>query len=175
MSSVENFFELFSLPLDFSIDQKQLNVRFRKLQRQAHPDRFVGSDEKTQLASVQRSTLINQAYQTLKSPLRRGVYLLEQAGLELKLDTTTISDPVFLMQQMELREQLEEINDSAEASAFIKKVKAQLEQLQNQFALSYVNVQQDPKPATAHIHSIHFIDKLLDQAQRLEERLIEQE
>ena len=90
-----------------------IDERYRELQRQVHPDRFAtGSDAEKRL-SVQRATLINEAYQTLKSPLSRVRYLLESAGIDAAIETNTAMPADFLMQQMEWRESLEEAGESS--------------------------------------------------------------
>ena len=62
----------------------------------------------------QMAAQINAAYQSLKSPLERGRYLLKLSGIALDDEKDTQMDPAFLMEQMELREQLEEALTAAD-------------------------------------------------------------
>src|SRR5690606_15056315 len=72
-------FDLFAQPEMFTIDRAALDARYRELQAQYHPDRYAsGSDAEKRLA-LQVATHINEAYQTLKSPLSRARYLLQLA------------------------------------------------------------------------------------------------
>lgn len=96
------------------------------LQRQYHPDKFASASAAEQLASVQQSATINQAWQTLRHPLTRAEYLLSLHGYDTACEQHTVRDTAFLMEQLELREELDEIEksqDEERLAAFIKRVK----------------------------------------------------
>jgi molecular chaperone HscB len=57
---------------------------------------------------MQMTTQVNEAYRTLKSSVLRAKYLLELNGVDVGFETNTAMPPEFLMEQMELRESLEE-------------------------------------------------------------------
>ena len=101
----QNYFELFGLEPGFEVDLSAIAESYRELQRAVHPDRFASASDQERLLSVQQAAHVNEAYQTLKSPLLRARYLLELQGIALN-DTDTTMDPMFLMEQMELRESL---------------------------------------------------------------------
>jgi molecular chaperone HscB len=61
-----NYFELFDLPVGFALDQATLGARYRQLQRELHPDRYAGASAHEQRLAVQYSSLINEAYATLR-------------------------------------------------------------------------------------------------------------
>ncbi len=111
----QNYFELFGLPVVFSLDQNDLLERYRKLQRATHPDRFANAPEHERRLSVQKAALVNQAYEQLKSPLLRGRYMLELWGVEFDDQRETQFDPAFLMEQMEYREELDAAQSSDDA------------------------------------------------------------
>lgn len=113
----KNYFELFNLSPTFSISLDKLASTFKALQSQVHPDRYANASSAEKRLSVQHSSLINQAYQTLRNPLERAKYLLRLHGLDAAPQSNTISDPAFLMQQMELRERLEHIQQQADPIA----------------------------------------------------------
>ena len=124
----KNYFALFGLPVRYSIDLPDLQIRYRELQKKFHPDKFAsGSDAERRLAS-QMAAQINAGYQTLKSPLARGRYLLQLAGLGLDDEKDTQMTPAFLMEQMEMRENLdaarEDENTLALLQGMIKTVEA---------------------------------------------------
>ncbi|NLS14278.1 co-chaperone HscB [Vibrio sp. SM6] len=104
-----NHFELFGLPTQFALDGSLLSSQFRALQKRFHPDNFAAASERDRLMAVQKAAQINDAYQTLKQPLSRGEYLLSLNNVELRGEQQTLQDPMFLMQQMELREELENL------------------------------------------------------------------
>jgi len=108
-----NFFALFDLPVSFDVDLNVLSARYREAQRAAHPDRFANASEAERRLSVQMAARINEAWQVLKDPLSRGRYLLELQGIAPD-DADTAFDGAFLMEQMELRERLEAVKNSAD-------------------------------------------------------------
>jgi molecular chaperone HscB len=104
-------FALFGLPEAFSLDQQMLEKAYRDIQSQVHPDRFAHAGDAERRASLQWTTRVNEAYRTLKSPVQRARHLLELHGVDVAFETNTAMPPDFLMQQMELRETLEEAKD----------------------------------------------------------------
>jgi len=115
-------FELFGLPVSFDVDMGQLDSRYRELQRTVHPDRFVNAGDQERRISMQRATHINEGYQVLKDPLRRGRYLLEQCGYRFDDGQRTNNNVEFLMEQMELRESLAEVREADDAFAALGKI-----------------------------------------------------
>src|SRR5258706_8196212 len=108
MNLDENHFQIFGVPARFDIDLEALETRYRELQREVHPDRFAAASGAEQRVSMQLATLVNEAYQTLKSPLRRAGYLLQLQGVDPEFETNTAMPAEFLADQMERRERLEE-------------------------------------------------------------------
>ncbi len=78
-----DYFTLFGLPARYQLDTQALSLRFQDLQRQYHPDKFASGSQAEQLAAVQQSATINQAWQTLRHPLMRAEYLLSLHGFDL--------------------------------------------------------------------------------------------
>lgn len=109
MNLDENHFQIFGVPARFEVDLEGLETRFHELQREVHPDRFAGASEAEQRVSMQLATRVNEAYQTLKSPLRRAGYLLLLHGVDPEFETNTSMPVEFLADQMERRERLEEV------------------------------------------------------------------
>ena len=107
MNLSENHFEIFGIPASFDVDLAALEERYRELQREVHPDRFAGASQAEQRVSMQLSTRVNEAYQTLKSPLERAGYLLQLQGVDPGFETNTAMPAAFLAGQMERREALE--------------------------------------------------------------------
>jgi len=114
MALTQNHFELFGLPVAFDVDAHQLAERYRELQRASHPDRYANASDRERRLSVQHAAQVNEAFQTLKSSLRRARYLLQLKGIEFDDEKETHLDPAFLMEQMELREALAEVKTKAE-------------------------------------------------------------
>ena len=101
-------FELFDVPARFAQDRAQLDARWKQLQREVHPDRFAAQGAAAQRVAMQWSARINEAYQRLKDPQRRAAYLCELHGAPIQAENNTAMPAEFLMQQMELREQMDE-------------------------------------------------------------------
>jgi molecular chaperone HscB len=128
MSSVltQNHFELFSLPQRYALERAELDARYRDLQRTVHPDRYASASDQERRISMQQATQINEAYQVLKDPLKRGRYLLELRGCALDDQQNTHRDPEFLMQQMELRESLAEIRQQEDPMSALDQLSRQV-------------------------------------------------
>lgn len=110
---VKNYFELFGLPEQYAQCPKQIKESYIKLQQAHHPDRFAqGSLEIKRLAGDNAAD-INLAYRTLRDPILRAIYLLSLQGVECNNEASVAMSADFLMEQMELREQLAEIRHEA--------------------------------------------------------------
>ena len=114
---MQNHFELFHLPQHFAVDVKALDQAYRDVQNQVHPDKFARSPDAEKRVAMQWATRANEAYQTLKSPLRRATYLCELHGIDLETESNTSMAPAFLMQQMEWREALDDARLERDLSA----------------------------------------------------------
>ena len=171
-----NYFELFGLPVSFEIDKSLLTEHYRNLQRSVHPDKFANATDRERRLSVQQAAIINEAFETLKSPLTRARYLLSLHGLEVNDESNTIMDPAFLMQQMELRESLEEIGGSKDIDAlgvFIDDVSRQRNALVEKLSEIFANVNNDGlRQAHGLTLQMQFLDKLIAEAEALEEIIL---
>jgi molecular chaperone HscB len=93
----------------FDVDQDQLQQQYFGFQRRLHPDRFAAKSAKEKALSQSQATALNEAYETLKDPLKRAAYLLTLLGHPVDLTACgTINDRELLMEQMEKREALAE-------------------------------------------------------------------
>jgi len=82
MDIAQNFFELFGLDASFDLDLQLLSERYRELQREHHPDRHAHKGEREQRLAVQATAHLNEAFETLKTPLLRAQYLLKLEGVD---------------------------------------------------------------------------------------------
>jgi molecular chaperone HscB len=101
-------FELFQIPMQFAQDRAVLDMRWKDLQREAHPDKFVAQGVAARRIAMQWSVRVNEAYLRLKDPLRRASYLCELHGAPIHAEKNTAMPTDFLLQQMQWREALEE-------------------------------------------------------------------
>ena len=115
-SGLQNHFELFGLPPSYGIDEETLERAYREIQAQVHPDRFAHAGDAERRASLQWTTRVNEAYRTLRDPVQRGRHLLELHGIDVAFETNTQMPTDFLMQQLELREELEAATGKKDAA-----------------------------------------------------------
>jgi molecular chaperone HscB len=123
----KNYFELFGLPVGFEVDGAELANRYRELQRAVHPDRFASGTDQEKRLSMQGASRINDAYETLKAPLLRARYLLELKGADVGAASGNTADAQFLMEQIELREELEAARDKADPYAAVADLMSRIE------------------------------------------------
>ena len=169
-----NHFELFGLPLQFQLDGSLLSSQFRDLQRQFHPDKFAIASERDRLLAVQKAAQINDAYQVLKNPISRAEYLLVQHGEDIRAEQQTMQDPMFLMEQMELREELEEIADSSEPEDALFAFEGKVSKMYKQ-QLSAIQQELESEAwleAAGRVRKLKFIAKLKNEIELVEDRLI---
>jgi molecular chaperone HscB len=136
-----NFFELFEIPVAFEIDVSELQKKYTVLQQAVHPDRFANASDQEKRLSMQQTSHINEAYQTLKDPVARAVYLLKLKGVDINLENETTMDMAFLMEQMEMREALAEIRQHDDAldrlDDFARHVKKKMLSMTQDFSDNY--------------------------------------
>lgn len=104
----DDYFALFGLPASFRVDEAALDAAYRTVQSQAHPDRFAHAGDAERRVAMQWAAHANEAYRTLRQPLKRAIYLLHLRGVDIQAENNTAMAPAFLMQQMEWREALQE-------------------------------------------------------------------
>ena len=115
LSLQANDFQLFDLPQQFELDAGDLAKRWKALQAQTHPDNFVSATSAEQRLAMQWSVRVNEAYQRLRAPLQRAAYLCELRGVPINAESNTAMPHEFLVQQMTLREELDEAAGNAVA------------------------------------------------------------
>lgn len=104
----QNYFAILGIQPACEVDLHDLANRYRRLQQAVHPDKFLRECDRSQRLAQQQAALVNEAYRTIKSPLARVQYLLEMAG-QHQAQSETSKDVAFLMQQMELRQRLDQV------------------------------------------------------------------
>jgi molecular chaperone HscB len=98
-----NYFELFDIPVSFSVDRSALSKKYLELQKRYHPDFHGTADETAQEEALQLSAMVNKAWKTFQSEDETIKYMLQLKGL-LEEEEKYQLPPVFLMEVMELNE-----------------------------------------------------------------------
>jgi molecular chaperone HscB len=175
MDISQDYFSCYSLPCDYSLDLTVLRQSHRRLQQAHHPDRFVTGSDVEQRRAVQITAYLNQAYATLSKPLARGLYLLQLQGMDPLAPTNTQMPMDFLLQQIELRESLEELSEAQDPEAKIDAMASNLQRqaslLESEFAQAYGT--SDFDTAETAVRKLQFIVKLQQQLDALEGALLD--
>ncbi len=103
-----DYFEFYGLPETFTPDPAALQATYYRLSREYHPDFHATKSPAEQAEMLRLSTLNTDAYRTLADPDRRMAYLLRQQGLLDEGSSQEQLPPDFLMDVMDLNEQLME-------------------------------------------------------------------
>ncbi len=169
----QNHFRLFGLPEQFALDLDDLSERYLRLRQTVHPDLYATAGEREKRISLQASTQVNEAYQTLKDPLARARYLLNLLTGGQGDDQETTKDMAFLMEQMELREALAEAREAPDPFAGITRVRDRLSrqsrQLIAQLATSLEpDADLDQEALRELIRKLQFVRKCEAEADALE-------
>ena len=174
--NTQNYFEIFGVPEFYDLDLAELSSRFRKLQSAIHPDKYASASDMERMLSVQKSALINEAYLALKSPLERARYMLKLRGVDLSNDTSITMAPDFLMQQMELREELEQVKRSQDPLSRLEEVTGKINKILDQqkqtVSKLFADKNSDLDKIADYVRRMQFICKLRQEVELLEEELI---
>ena len=124
-----DYFAFFGLPRTLTIDAQDLERRFRELSRKFHPDYYYNAPPAERLASLERSSYLNDAYRALRSPVSRIEHLLAIEGLaSTKSEGGSAKVPPGLLEEVfALNEELDEIRDSRESGGDRSRLRARLE------------------------------------------------
>ena len=125
-----DYFEVFGLSRALAIDPATLEKTFHVLSRKYHPDYFTTAPETDRVQAVRMTALINDAYRTLRNPIRRVEYLLALEGF--KSDGSKVPQAL-LMEVFEINEQLEEVKAGRASIEQIDSLRAQILEKREQF------------------------------------------
>jgi molecular chaperone HscB len=103
-----DYFEFLDLPRNLTIDSKDLEKRFYALSRQLHPDLHSRKSQAEREHAEESTAVLNDAYRTLRDPVKRAEYLLKLEGFDIGEQTTKDVPPELLEEVFELNMALEE-------------------------------------------------------------------
>ncbi|HXG65513.1 MAG TPA: Fe-S protein assembly co-chaperone HscB [Blastocatellia bacterium] len=101
-----DYFSFLGLPRKLRLDEAELEKTFYALSRKLHPDYFMTASDAERQASIQRSSMLNDAYRTLRNPVSRATYLLTLEGYK---EAEKKAPPDLLEEVFELNMQIEEL------------------------------------------------------------------
>lgn len=172
---MNNPFALFDLPVAFQVDSALLNERYLALQKSLHPDNFSAASAQEQRLAIQKSAEINDALRILKDPIARADSIIAlNTGEQENPEEKSNKDIGFLMQQMEWRETLENIEnrkDTDELTAFAQEINQIRHAILSELSTALGEQRWDI--ARAMTDKLRFIKKLQTEIERVEETLLD--
>jgi molecular chaperone HscB len=148
-----NYFSALGLEPKLNVDLAQLEQEFHRLSRRLHPDRYARASENEKEWSLADTALVNDAYRTLKDPLRRTEYLLKLMGAEIgeenagknRRDQSNLSRvPADLLEEaFDLNMQLEEMRAARKANAKDPELQQALDAAKEKFTTMLSDVDRD--------------------------------
>ena len=166
-----NYFDLFEIPIQFAVDPAALKKKYLLLSRKFHPDFFTNEEEEAKQAALEKSSLLNKAWQVFQDPLLTLQYALIQLGVILENDNPKLPAP-FLQEMMELNEML-----LTEEPAEIEGCKKQIIQIENNLFIEVKDIieKRDVKQiSTIELEKIRdyyfkrkYVDRILKRIQQI--------
>ena len=152
-------FELFGLPPAFSLDLQALERAYREIQSRVHPDRFAQAGDAERRASLQWTSRVNEGFEVLKNPVKRASHLLALHGVDVAFETNTAMPPEFLMQQMELREKLEEARDFSSLDKLRQELLSARQKLESEIG-DTIDGRRDYRSGADLVRKLQFLHRL---------------
>jgi len=163
-------FTRLGLPVAYHIHTDHLDHQYFGFQRRMHPDRFAAKSSKEKALSQAQATALNDAYETLTDPVKRAVYLLGHVGYSVDLHgSKTVSDPVLLMEQMELREALAEAETEEQVAALLHQAEETAQSCQHEMVRAFQA--REYAEAARLVLRLKYLTKLVEDAKGRKSRL----
>ena len=108
-----NYFELYDIPVTLTPDQSLVKQRFYELSRKYHPDFYTNQSDSEQADALEKSSMVNQAYQVFLHPDETIKYVLTLKGLLEEAEKYQLS-PDFLMEMLDLNDMALDVSEQAD-------------------------------------------------------------
>jgi molecular chaperone HscB len=156
-------FALFDLPRRQSLDEIELENKYRDIQAQVHPDKHAHLADAEKRLAMQWATKVNEGYITLKSPMKRAEYLLKLLGHDPQIERNTAMPTDFLMRQMELREAVAECRVGGDVDALDQMHRQMKKEMlgQHQALVTTLDEKKDYARGAEIVRQLMFQEKLL--------------
>lgn len=163
-------FDRLGLSVGFDLDPAALDRRYFDCQRLLHPDRFATRTPRERALSQSQAISINEAYETLKDPLKRADYLVHIRGSGvLHEGCNLVNDQELLTESLELREALADAETPADVEALARRAAADVQECIG--ALSAVFAGDDLEGACRLTTRLKYLRKLVDECRLRRGRL----
>ena len=168
--AVDHFTRL-GLAETFDLDVDALDRTYFDLQRRLHPDRFATKSPKERALSQQQATALNDAYEILKSPLKRADYLVHLKGVEVIPEgCSLVQDQSILIEAMEMRERLAAADTLKAISAIARDTKAEMADVVEGLSLAFMGG--DIEGACQLTTRLKYLDKMMGEVRQVRARLM---
>ena len=125
---MSDYYEILGLPRSLNLSLHDLQQRYYALSRELHPDRFMQKPEAERQRALDMSSALNDAYRTLKDPIKRAQYMLALEGFDIGEQRSKDVPPELLEEVFELNMALEEMRGGDDSA------RPQLEEAEKNFA-----------------------------------------
>ena len=167
---VDHFMRL-GVERNFDIDVPALDRRYFDLQRLLHPDRFATKSSKEKALSQQQATALNDAYETLKDPLKRADYLVHLEGVGvLPEGCNLVKDQSILIEAMHMREKLMMADTMAQLNDIQRETKAEIDDVLTALSLAFQG--NDISGACQLTTRLKYLDKMMGEVRQARARLL---
>jgi molecular chaperone HscB len=159
-----NHFKTLNLPITFDLNSAELDEKYFELQKLAHPDVVQNA---VQAAHI--SADLNEAYQTLKDPIKRAAHILALEGIRLEgheiqaTESLAKPSPQLLEEMMELGEQVDAISTEEQAVETMKNLQQILRDEFRKISQSFAN--KDLPALAQNVMKAKFINRLIENTQ----------
>lgn len=171
-STVLDKFAILGFGRSYDLHPAKVEEAFKSLSRKLHPDRFARATPQERRFSLEQTTLLNDAYRTLKDPVRRAEHLLELRGVAMGEGSRVQMAPEFLEQTLADREKLLEAKAAGGAEAvqaMAKDVRARrdstLTQIAQQLRALEAGAQAELGPVTELLARLRYYARYLDEVE----------
>lgn len=155
----------------YALEPADLDRQYFGFQRRLHPDRFATRSPKERALSQSQAIALNEAYETLKDPLKRAAYLLRLAGRSVDVDqAATVTDPELLMEAMEMREALADADTPEEIAVLAAQAETEMALCETSLGQAFAD--QDLEAAGKLTTRLKYLGKLAEEARSRKIRMM---
>ena len=162
------------MPARYAVDPKAAEERFRDASRAVHPDRFATADPRARRFATQRTVQLNEAWRTVKDPVRRAEYLLALAGFDVGAESgptrprgpdgagaERIAIPTALLSEiLDLREELataRAAGDDAHVQKLARDVRERVTEVMDRVGYGFARAEGEPKGSAEELRTLETV------------------
>jgi molecular chaperone HscB len=166
-----NPFALLGVESRFDLDLPALEKTHRELSRALHPDKFAQANASERRAALEKAAAVNEAWRTLRDPIKRAEALFRMHDIAVGEDKEPKSTPTFLMEVLEMREELAEARqkkDLAKVKKLGEAMKLRLDAAEKKLSEGFA-AKNDPLALLPSLGEMRFYKRFLDEVDAIEE------